>query len=398
MENAALDRVPEGRHDEWQQLSLGGRAALALSSVFVAVGLFTVGGVLPAMAGDFASVPHAALLIQLIGSAAAPAFALASPLAGRLVGRFGVKALYGWSLALFLVAGIAPAAASSPHVVLVLRVVLGCAVAGAFTAGMTGISRLPERQRHQMFGIAAFLGGAVAIAAYQIVGSLAVQSWRAAFYVHLLLLPAAVLCAFLPGGRGITAPAETPPSSAGLLAGVPAALVVAATIVGWAMVASSVYSPFYLVSIGIAAPQRIGSILAVMAFCSLIGSGAYGALQSRFGTAKLMKTGMGVAAGGGVVLLTGGDMTTAMLGLGLMGVGLGLCGTAVYGLAVEMAPDINGGAVTGLVSLAIYLPQVIFPTIAASIAAAFGAQVVYGLVAALLALGMAVLGLRTAPR
>lgn len=384
MQNGEARAVPQGMADSWQRLPLGGLAALALSSTFVAVGLFTIGGILPPMTEAFKGQANSAMLIQLIGSVSAPSFALASPVAGRLAASMGVRRLYGWSLVLFLAAGLAPIMAPSLAIVLALRIVLGIAVAGAFTAGMAGIAQLPERQRHRMYGISALLAGGVAIGAYQIVGSLAAHGWRNAFLVHLLLVPAAAFWPFLPKGQGNAEVAEAPDRKAGALAGVPALLVLAAAVVGWAMISSSIFSPFYLVSIGVTDAPAIGTILAAMAFCSLAGSGSYGTLQGRLGTAGVMKLGMLIAAVGALVLFLGQTVPLATVGLGVMGLGQGLCGTAVYGLAVELAKDANGGKVTGLISLAVYLPQVVFPTIAAIIASAFGAGVVFGIVAALL--------------
>lgn len=398
MQNVEARAVQQGTAESWQSLPLGGLAALALSATFLAVGLFTIGGILPPMTEAFKGQPNSAMLIQLIGSVSAPSFALASPIAGRLAASMGVRRLYGWSLVLFLAAGLAPIMAPSLAIVLALRIVLGIAVAGAFTAGMAGIAQLPERQRHRMYGISALLAGVVAIGAYQIVGSLAAHGWRNAFLVHLLLVPAVACWPFLPKGHGNAEVVEVPDRTDGVLAGVPGILVLAAAAFGWAMIASSIYSPFYLVSIGVSDAPTIGTILAAMAFCSLAGSGSYGMLQGRLGTSGVMKLGMLTAAAGALVLFLGQTVPLATAGLGVMGLGQALCGSAVYGLAVELAKDVNGGKVTGLISLAIYLPQAIFPTIAAIIAGAFGAGVVFGIVAALLLAATLLLRLLARPR
>lgn len=398
MQDGEARAVQQGTVDTWQGLPFGGMAALALSSTFVAVGLFTIGGILPPMTEAFKGQPGSAMLIQLIGSVSAPSFALASPIAGRLAASIGVRRLYGWSLVLFLAAGLAPIMAPSLVIVLALRIVLGIAVAGAFTAGMAGIALLPERQRHKMYGISALLAGGVAIGAYQIVGSLAANGWRNAFLVHLLLVPAVACWPYLPKGQGNAEVAEAPDRKDGALAGVPGILVLAAAVVGWAMISSSIFSPFYLVSIGVTDAPTIGTILAAMAFCSLAGSGSYGTLQGRLGTAGVMNLGMLIAAVGALVLFLGQTVPLATVGLGVMGLGQGLCGTAVYGLAVELAKDANGGKVTGLISLAVYLPQVVFPTIAAIIASAFGAGVVFGIVAALLLAAALLLRLLARPQ
>ncbi|MDO7833476.1 MFS transporter [Sphingobium sp. HBC34] len=399
MPGAATLDSPPMPSDDWANLAIPAKGALALAGTFIAVGLFTLGAALPPLQADFATAPNVGLLIQLIGTIAAPVFALSSPVAGRLVARHGVRSAYLASLALFLAAGLAPILCNSLVAILALRVVLGFAVAGAFTAGMVGIARLPERQRHMMYGLSAFLGGGIAIFAYQIVGSFAAESWRLAFLVHLLLLPAAGLALFLPRNRVKADAPVAQARGAGLLAGVPPQLFLAAIFVGWAMVSSSIYSPFYLAAMGVADPGKIGFVLAIMAMGSLVGSGSYGFVQKFLGTSAMMLLGMAVTATGCAILAVGGTLPVAMIGLGMMGAGLGACGTAVYALAMEaIGASGNSGAATGAVSLALYLPQALFPMASGPLGAAFGPPAVYAMVGGLLATGLCLLVLRPVRR
>lgn len=378
--------------DDWATLNLAAKAALALAGTFVAVGLFALGAALPPLQADFAGAPNAALLVQLIGSIAAPAFALASPLAGRMVGRLGIRTVYLASLLLFLLAGIAPAVSNSLILILLLRVLLGVAVAGAFTAAMSGIARLPESQRHIMYGLTAFLGGGIAILAYPLVGSLAAGSWQAAFLVHLLLAPAGFLALFLPRSRGADAGTTAHGVSSRRFAGVPPQLLLAAMVVGWTIVSSSIYSPFYLAAMGVTNPEQVGMVLSVMAMCSLVGSGSYGFTQKLLGTRKIVLLGMIFAAGGCVLLALGGALPLVMAGLGLMGVGLAMFGAGSYALAIEaIGSSGDPGAATGMVSFALYLPQILFPVAAGALGGAFGPPTVYAALALLLAIVTAVL-------
>lgn len=378
-------------------VGFAGRAALSLSSTFIALGLFTIGAALPTLQTAFAHSANAGLLIQLIGSIAAFAFALASPLAGLVVARLGVRTVYLGSTILFLAVSAAPALSNSLLAIAFLRVLTGLAVAGVFTAGMAGIAQLPGRQRHAILGVSAFLGGGIAMFAYQATGLLAAENWRLSFAVVLVLLPSVFLGLFLPrhqpsddaaiGGQA----AERLPKGTG----VPLRVLVIAMIIGWTMVAGSIYSPFYLAALGITDPARIGFILAVLAMGSLAGSAGYGFLQYRLGTAGATLAGLGLCTLGCAVLAWGGGEGLAMTGLGLIGSGLGAAGTAIYALAIEMVgSEAHGGAATGVVSLAIYLPQAAFPLLAQLLASAFGAPPVYLVVAGLLVLAMGLLVLR----
>lgn len=377
--------APAERADPWAQTSLAAKGALALASTFVSLGLFTIGAALPPLEAAFSSVANSALLIQLIGSIAAPAFAVASPIAGVLVMRYGVKTIYLASLALFLVAGAGPALCNSLVPILAFRILLGVAVAGGFAAGMVGIARLPARLRANMLGLSAFLGGGTAIFAYQAVGSLAAESWRLAFLVVLAMAPAAILALFLPGRSRLAGQVSDVAVAPVAPSRVPAVLLIVAVFTGWAMVASSIYSPFYLSALGFTDPARIGSILAVLAFGSLAGSGTYGFFQKRLGTAGVMVGGLAICAAGCAVLALGQGQPFPMIGLGTMGIGLGAAGTAIYALAIELVGEGgDSGKAMGMLSLALYLPQVVFPLAAGLVAGASSPSVVYACMAALL--------------
>lgn len=378
--------------DEWASLNLAAKGALAIVGTFISVGLFSLGAALPPLQADFADQPNAALLIQLIGSVGAPAFALASPLAGRIVGRYGVRSVYLASVLIFTIAGIAPAVSDSLIVILAFRVLVGIGVAGAFTAGMAGIARMPEGQRHIMYGLTAFVGGGLAIFAYPLVGNLAAADWRPAFLVHLMLLPAAVMALFLPRHRQTGGSSVAAAKGVGRTAGVPPQLLVAAAVVGWAIVSTSIYSPFYLAAKGVTSPERVGMVLSVMAMCSLVGSGSYGFAQKWLGTKFMVLLAMALAAAGCVLLFVGGGLPVIIVALGLMGAGLAMFGAASYALAIEsigLAGD--PGAATGMVSLALYLPQVLFPVVAGIVGGAFGPPMVYAMLAVLLAIAIVVL-------
>src|SRR5271157_538127 len=131
-----------------------GKAALVLSGTFIVVGLFSMGPVLPSMDAAFAHTSQAWLVLW-VGTIASPAFALASPLAGKVVARLGCRLVYSVSIAIFSVAGSLPAVIGDLWVIVLLRLVLGVAVAGALTAALDGIGRLPEAERTTLFGLQA---------------------------------------------------------------------------------------------------------------------------------------------------------------------------------------------------------------------------------------------------
>src|SRR5271166_4353922 len=167
------------------------KAALVLSGTFVAVGLFSIGPVLPSMGAAFADTPEAWLVLW-VGGIAPPAFALASPLAGKLVARLGYRLVYLVSIMIFVFAGVLPVVISDLSVIVSLRLLLGVAVAGALTAALDGIGRLPEAERATLFGLQALFGSLSAVAAYPAVGLLTKVGWHLPYTVNLfgvLVLP-----------------------------------------------------------------------------------------------------------------------------------------------------------------------------------------------------------------
>lgn len=386
----------ETHGEDWARLGFAARAALFLCGLFVAIGLFAISTALPLLEQAFAGSGDVQWMVQLIASSAAPVFALASPLAGRVISRIGVRKLYLASLGVVLVAGLGPIACHSLWQILALRVLLGIGVAGGFVAGMTGIANVPERQRNMLLGLTAFFGGGVSVVAFPLVGWLATMGWQAAFLIHLLLVPLGVFALALPAGNPGT-PSDAKTSAAptvGLFAGLPARLLFLAAMVGWAMVASSLYSPFLLGSIGVDSSASVGTILGVMALCSLGGSGSYGLVQRHLGTRAMLLIAPLFAGAGALLLGLTGSIWAATIGLSLMGVGLGIFGAAGYGAAIEAAgPHGDAGAATGVFNLALYLPQLAFPVLVGAISERFGPAMIYLVLAGMLVIAVAANGI-----
>jgi len=382
----------EGKRS-WGRLGIAGKAALISAGAFTSVGLFSMGSALPRLASDFGHVSNAALLVQLVGSVVAPIFALASPLAARLVSRFGVRRIYIISIVLTAIGGAGPALCDNLAAILALRVLLAAGVAGAFTAGMSGTALLPESQRATVIGLVSFFGGGICIPLFPLVGVLAEESWRSAFLVHLILLPVIFLALCLPGAETAAdaeRSADTDRQAVGLLAGVPVTLAVIAGVVGLSMVASSMYSPFFFASIGIAEPARIGQILGAMSLCSLIGSGSYGFVHRRIGTQGLLKVGLASIAAGCLTISLSTGIPAAMCGMGLLGAGLSIYVASTYAAAIEsVSAESRAPAAMGVITFCLYGSQMLFPLISGPVGQWAGPAAVFLLLSILVLLGLA---------
>jgi len=317
--------------------SLPAAFALLSTGLIPTSGIDTMGLALPGIRNHFAAQPHADLLTQCIGSAAAFAFALSSPVMGRWIDRFGYRAIYIVSLILFTAIGISGAFAGSLWIIVLTRALIGIAIAGALTAGLTGIGSLDPSDRPRMLGLHALTGSLGGIILFQLVGHLAEMGWRAPFAVHLLglmLLPFA-LC--LPRRAHIpNNPPQEPGVRGPILAGVTMPLLLATAGVGIVMFTVPMLGPFYLIEIGVTQASVASIPLSAMALSAMLTAAVYGRIFERFGLMGSFVIGFTLMAGG--LLVAGLATTIVAFTLGSILVGSSLC---------ILCPNISAAAIGG---------------------------------------------------
>lgn len=351
-----------------------GLTGLLLCSLFPVIGLFAIGVDLPRIAAAFADQPNARLLAQLIGGSTGLAFALSSPLIGLLIERFGYRNVYIASILGFAIVGTAPALIHSLPLIVASRCVLGVTVAGAMTAGMSGLGQLPAAFRARMFGRNAMVSSVGAIISFPLVGKLAAISWRVPFLIHLAALLVIPLILSLKAAPSPRARAAHRARGQGL--GVPVRLLAIAAFIGLTMYVGPMFSPFYLASIGITDPALAAIPLSVMSCCSLLMTSNYGRLHARFGTAIIF---------GGILLAVGCGLTSAGMSLSLpifaASMGLVASGLSMFtpnlGAAISEASAGNPGRGIGWAMSAMFAVQVFFPFIAEAIRSFLGPRGVF---------------------
>ena len=335
-----------------------GRAALMSSSLCLVLGLFAFGVVLPQMAAAFPNQPNAILLSQVAGSIAGLAFALASPLMGALIDRWGSRQILIISTAAFALFATAPLYLNDLDAIIVSRALTGVSLAGALIASLTAIGRLPEGIRAAMFGMQALVGGVLCVASYYLVGRLALLGWRVPFALNLLVLAPLPLMWKLPSHAwplGAKAPA-----SAGLLAGLPPGFLLVAGFMGMATLLGPVFSPFYLGALGVRDPTALALPLIASAAASIPAAAAYGIVQRRLNLRGASALALGLTGVG--LLATGFSRDVGQLALGLAFTSLGLAtyNPNLSASAVALAPASAGRAV-GLASGVMYGAQSLLP-------------------------------------
>jgi MFS family permease len=189
--------------------------SLLVCSLFPMFGLFALGPALPLLAQNFATDPNAEILAQLIGGASGFAFALASPVIGVLIGRWGFKSVYLVSLVGMAVVGALPVMLGNLLLIVLTRVLLGVFVAGGMTAGLAGIGTLPAAVRPRMYGRNAVVASVGAMVTFPVVGALATYDWRLPFLIHLLALAVVPMAMTLPPSARPASPVRVPTPATG---------------------------------------------------------------------------------------------------------------------------------------------------------------------------------------
>ena len=347
-----------------------GKSALVAGACFVCLGLFGVSVDLPRIHAAFAGT-GAAALAPWVGSIVSPAFALASLLAGAVVTRFGYRRVYLVSIVLFSLFGAAPAVIDNIYLILLLRIALGCAVAGAITATMDGIGRLPEDQRPNLLGLQTVFGTLTAAVLFPVAGLLAREGWHLPFLVHLAGLVVVPMALALPSAKAGTPPAHAAAQRGALLAGVAPYLFLFAIAVSLSMFVLQILGPFYLIHIGITDSATAAIPLTAMAFVGMACATAFGWLHRRLGTRKVFlitTAGASLALVGASFAPNLGIFTAAAV---LLGICMPLMVSNLYTATLE-CPVSEPGRALGAVNCALYLSPLLLPPSAAVLNARLG--------------------------
>jgi len=360
------------------RLSGGGMTALLACGLFITIGLYAPGLVLPQIARSFAGTPHVELLTQLIGSIASFTFAIGAPFAGALIARHGCRRVILPSLILFTVFGVAPGLLDDLWAILVTRAVLGFAVAGIFTGGLTGIGALPEDQRARMFGWFSVVGGAAAIGLFPIVGMLGHYGWHLPFAVYLLGVAVAPLVLLMPRTLGqVKKAAAERVSAQGLLGPAMIGLLVIAALAGLGMVIGPVYAPIYLTTLGVTDTRLLAIPVTLGSIASVVASGSYGFFYRKlgmWGVSLLCMLVMGVAL---LAAGTAGSIPLFTVAIVFHSASIALVSPHISATALALSPAGKGSQAIGIANGMLFGSQLLFPFVSSWIRAEAGVTGVF---------------------
>ncbi|MCQ4631062.1 MFS transporter [Shinella sp. CPCC 100929] len=376
-------------------------ATLLFISTLTIMSGATISASLPGIAARFADVENVALLSRLVLTLPAMFIALFSPAAGFLVDRFGRKPLLLASLGLFAVAGASGLILDTLPGLLIGRAVLGLAVGGIMTATTALVGDFfqgPARDRYMGLQQAfAGIGGTIFLTGG---GFLAEVHWRGPFFIYtvaILLVPAAL--AFLPEPRRVR-PAG-PATGRGRLDGRTTALLAllflaaAVNMIAFYMIPTQL--PFYLESLGFAAPSLAGTAIGAGQLVGVASALAFAPFRRLLGIMGVFGLGF-VSAGLSFLLLSGAESYGSVLAaMAVSGICMGTIMPNFAAAAMLLAPPALRGRISGLLVSGIFAGQFLSPIVSQPLITATGYDGAYMIVGSVvLVFGIAAAAVRLA--
>jgi len=326
---------------------------------------------LPGIAEHFAGESSAGLLARLLLTVPSLAVAVAAPGVGWLLDRFGRKRILLVAIAVYTVTGTAGAWLYSLRAIIASRALLGLTVAATTTAAVTLIGDYyAGAARNRLLGLLGATGGLSGMLFLLVGGALAEYSWRAPF-----LLYASAIVIFVAVARVLEEPtAETRGASdpgqetgdrgaRGRFVLLVVVLYVFAFAVQIAFYSIPAHLPFYLVALGVTAPQLAGVALAVTTVFASAVALAFPRLRARLRRATVAALQLLFLGAGLVMVARARSYTEVLVAMVVVGAPMGLnFPNLMEWLLGEAPPALRGRAIGGL-NTAIFLGQFLSPVL-----------------------------------
>jgi len=347
--------------------------AVVLSSAMCASIIYTaMTPVLPMLADFFGGGVEGALLSQLVMTMPGLGLMLGGPASGWLVERWGTRPVMVSALVLYVITGSAGLYLSTPTELLASRFFLGVAAASFTTASLTLLSeRFNPIIRARMLGYHSACGAAIGLLAILASGAVAdIGGWRMPFSFYLLGGVVLVM-ALVAVPAGNTRGTGTPKAPAGsLLALWPLYLLYIPLYI--TIFTTTVQVPFLLRAEGIVSASMQSQIIAVGVLGHLLGAWFFGSLRQRLGDRGTLMLGLGLMAGGHIILgLTHGALLAAA-GCLITSLGSGTLAPHLTNILIERSPEHARSRAIGLLASSQFLGSILNPVTFAPLTATLG--------------------------
>ncbi|ASP32552.1 MFS transporter [Labrenzia sp. VG12] len=342
--------------------------ALLLIATLKIMANATISPALPGLEASFADSPQAAYLTRFLVAAPSLSVVLIAPFAGLAADRFGRAPLLIAGVVLFAVSGSAGAYLPDLSSILVSRLLLGVAVALTMTAQVALVGDLFDGERRS-----AFLGLQTAAINFSgflfisLAGGLAGLSPRLPFLIYALpalLLP--LLLVVLRQERRsriasqiAAAPVPAASEKSWWLPSLGVAVLTMLTVMLFFLMPSQL--PFYLEENGLDGALGTAFGLGALTLTAGCVAMAFKRISARLGLAMTFGLGFAMMATGFATLSLGASWGLILAGAAQVGAGYALVQPALFMLALHLVPESRRGRVSGMVTTAMFLGQVVSP-------------------------------------
>ncbi|WP_296588589.1 MFS transporter [Roseibium sp.] len=331
----------------------------------------TISPALPALEASFSEEPMAAYLTRFLVSAPSLSVVLVAPFAGLAADRFGRGPLLLAGVILFAVAGSAGSYLPDLNAILASRFLLGIAVALTMTAQVALVGDLFSGSNRS-----AFMGWQVAAVNFSgffyigFAGLLAGTSPRLPFLIYALPLFLVPLLAKIHREERQRGRAQTKTTSdetrlsgsrSWLLPAISVGLLTMVTVMLFFLMPSQL--PYFLDLNGFDSATGTAIGLGVLTLTGGAVAILFKRVSDALGVPATFALGFTLMAAGFGALALEAVWPTILAGASLVGAGYGLVQPSFLMLALQIAPASRRGSVSGIVTTAMFLGQVISPLV-----------------------------------
>lgn len=385
---------------EFNRNSLPVKAVLLGASPIVILPSSAISPALPAIQDYFAEVNNSEYWVRLVLTMPALSIIIGGLLAGQLIDRVGRKTLLITSMILASISGVMGYGLDSLTLLILTRIALGFAVAGAITSVTTLIADYYEpKTRSTLMGLQSTCIATVGVVVLSLSGVLADISWRAPFLIYLsplILVPFMILWLREPiheveaEAATVFSWSQLPLLTIGIIYGVELLHM-------FLFYLTPVQLPFYLRSSFDASASLSGVAIATMTFCQAGSSLGYGWLKARLTFVNILAIAFALGCIGHIIVAVAPSIKFIVLGLAVSGLGFGLLfPNCKVWLTQTIAPKIRGRALGGLTT-AFYIGEFLSPFASQTAVKWVGASGTYALASGILGV-VAVLALASSTK
>lgn len=326
--------------------------------------------------------------------------AIAAPLVGRAIDRWGSWPTLTWGLLLYGVSGGAGVVTNSYGWLLASRLVFGVGAAAVFVATTLALFELHDgRERDRVMSWRSSAIGLGGLGWPLVGGLLGSLSWHAPFALYLLGLPLAFACIAMMATQLTTGSVpieadEATPSGSGLrdlarrcpdLLGFYTMQFISAVL----LYAVLILLPMRLAELGVTDPRYVALHAAALSAAMTTVALGYASLRARLGDRVLLRLSLAIW----VLALAGLSLIQhpALLGvaIALFGLGMGIAVPALTVLIAEGAPASLRGTATSLSASVTFLGQATTPLFLGPLTSATSITTGFAVASALAAIGLA---------